>query len=203
MNFRERILARPSVYRTFKKVVLPSGVLEKLVSEHYAVPDGASVLDLGCGFGDYAPFFADRCKYVGIDHNPDYVETARRLNGATNATFVVADVTDPVVVEYGPFDLVMISGVLHHLDDDAVGQLSKNIAPLLKPGGRFVALEAAFDPDQGLVARLIVAADRGRFVRDAAGYRHLLEGSFAAVKSKTVHGMLRIPYTHLIISASV
>jgi SAM-dependent methyltransferase len=172
-----------------------------MVEEHYAVPDGGSVLDLGCGFGDYAPLFANRCSYVGIDHNADYVETARRLNGSTTATFVVADVADPVVGEYAPFDLVMISGVLHHLDDDAVVQLTRNVIPLLKPDGRFVALEAVFDPEQGLPARLVVAADRGRFVRDAAGYHNLLKGAFTAVNSTTVNRMLRIPYTHLIISA--
>jgi SAM-dependent methyltransferase len=201
MNFRERLLARPAVYRAFKKIVLPSGVLDSLVREHYIVPDGGAVLDLGCGFGDYAPYFSERARYVGIDHNPEYVETARKMHGNASATFVAADVTDPEVAKHGPFDLVMISGVLHHLDDEAVTQLAGNIVPLLRPGGRFVALEAVFDPEQGLLARLIIASDRGRFVRDAAGYRHLLAGSFAAVNSKTVNGMLRIPYTHLIISA--
>jgi SAM-dependent methyltransferase len=201
MNFRERLLAKPGVYRTFKRIVLPPGVLDSLVSGHYVVPDGGSVLDLGCGFGDYAPFFSSRATYVGIDHNPEYVATARSLHGNANATFVAADVTDPEVAKHGPFDLIMISGVLHHLDDAAVTHLAANIVPLLKPGGKFVALEAVFDPDQGLLARLIIASDRGRFVRDATGYRRLLEGAFDQVTSTTVNGMLRIPYTHLIISA--
>lgn len=202
MNLRERILARPGVYRIFKKVVLPSGVLESLVASHYAVADGGSVLDLGCGFGDYAPLFADRCTYVGIDHNADYIAAAERLNRGTPATFLVADVTDPVVKTHGPYDLVMLSGVLHHLEDDVVEQFAQNVAPLLKPGGRFVALEPVFDPEQGLSARLLIAADRGRFVRDASGYRARLAAAFAEVTTEKVTGLLRIPYTHLVITGT-
>lgn len=202
MNFRERILARPAVYRTFKRIVLPSGVLEALVHDHYVVADGGSVLDLGCGFGDYAPFFSGRTRYIGIDHNANYVAAARSLHGTGDATFINADVTDPAVTEHGPFDLIMISGVLHHLDDETVTQMARSVAPLLCPGGRFVALEPVFDPDQRLSARLIIAADRGRFVRDAAGYKQLLKGSFDSIAATTVNGLLRIPYTHVVVSAT-
>lgn len=202
MNFRERILAHPVVYRTFKRVVLPGGILEGLVATHYSVADGGSVLDLGCGFGDYARFFADRCTYIGIDHNGSYIETAKRMNESNRATFHVADVTDPIVLSHGPYDLIMLSGVLHHLDDATVEQLAGNVAPLLKPGGRFVALEPVFDPDQGLSARLLIASDRGRFVRDAAGYQARLIEAFDTVTTKRVTGLLRIPYTHLVITAT-
>ena len=202
MNIRDRVLARPSVYRTFKRIVLPSGALERVVANHYTVPDGAAVLDLGCGFGDYARFFSQRCTYVGIDHNADYIDTARRLNNPGSGIFLVADVTDDIVEQHGPFDLVMISGVLHHLADDVVEQLAENVAGLLKPGGRFVAIEPVFDPEQRLTARLLIAADRGRHVRDSAGYRALLASHFGEVDTMTATGLLRIPYTHLVITAT-
>jgi SAM-dependent methyltransferase len=203
MNIRERILGQPTVYRLFKKLVLPSGVLEELVNTEYKTKDGARVLDLGCGFGDYARFFAKRCTYIGIDHNASYIATARRLNNGLPATFLVADVVDPIVVENGPYDLVMLSGVLHHLDDDSAHQLASRIAPLLNPGGRFVALEPVFDADQGLSARLLIAADRGRHVRDTAGYVACLESGFVDISTRIVSGLLRIPYTHLVITGKV
>ena len=202
MNLRERLLATPFVYRTFKRLVLPNGVIEGLVENSFTLPAGGAVLDLGCGFGDYAPHFSKRGRYVGIDHNASYIDTARKLNGGGDATFIVADVTDPVVSEYGPYDLVMISGVLHHLPSDAILALARSVQPLLSPGGRFVALEAVFDPDQRLVARLAVASDRGRYVRDSEGYEHLLREVFSDVRSTTVHGMLRIPYSHAILTAT-
>ncbi len=203
MTLRERVLSNPTVYKTFKRVVLPGGVLERLVAEHFVVADGGRVLDLGCGFGDYAPFYADRSTYLGIDHNESYIETAKRMNASTPARFMVADVADPVVADHGPFDLVMMSGVLHHLPSDAVRDLASLIRPLISANGRFVAMEPVFDPDQGLTARLTIAADRGRFARDEEGYRTLLETAFSKVDTTIVSGMLRIPYTHVILTAAV
>lgn len=201
MNLRERILSRPAVYRSFKRIVLPDGVLERLVAEHFVVRDGGRVLDLGCGFGDYAPFYAGRCDYLGIDHNDSYVTTARSMNHGSAARFIVADVADPVVAEHGPFDLIMMSGVLHHLPSSAVRDLADMVRPLLSPAGRFVAMEPVFDPDQRLSARLAIAADRGRFARDEEGYRSLLSTAFPSVESSIVSGMLRIPYTHVVLTA--
>lgn len=201
MTLRERLLSQPVVYRSFKKLVLPSGSHQRIVDSMFAVPEGGRVLDLGCGFGDFALYFASRCRYVGIDHNPGYIDTARRMNDGLDATFICADVTDPVVAEHGPYDLIFLSGVLHHLDDGQVATLAANVAPLLDQGGRFVALEPVFDPQQGLTARLIIASDRGRYVRDAAGYSHLLASALPQVRTEVVTGLLRMPYTHLLIEA--
>lgn len=202
MTLRERVLSDPRVYKTFKWLVLPGGALERLVADHFQVDAGGRVLDLGCGFGDYAPFFAGRADYLGIDHNESYIETARTMNAGSDARFLVADVADPVVAEHGPFDLVMISGVLHHLPPESITALAALIRPLLSQSGRLVAMEPVFDPDQRLSARLIIAADRGRYVRDAAGYQMLLGQSFSSVETKTVSGMLRMPYTHVFLTAA-
>ena len=203
MNIRERVPGRPIVYRLFKYLVLPSGVQEDLVNSDYKIADGGRVLDLGCGFGDFARYFAKRCVYIGIDHNANYIATARRLNNGLSAKFLVADVADSVVIENGPYDLVMMSGVLHHLDDDLIHELAIKITPLLNPGGRFVALEPVFDANQGLIARLLIAADRGRYVRTAPGYTVCLTGGFKHIHTRTVTGLLRIPYTHLVITGTV
>ncbi len=203
MTLREQLLSQPAVYRTFKKLVLPKGAHQRIVDSMFKVNDGASVLDLGCGFGDFTQFFAGRCKYVGIDHNSEYIETARKMNQELEATFICADVTDSVVSDNGPYDLVFLSGVLHHLDNGQVAELAQNVAPLLTEAGRFVALEPVFDPDQGLTARLIIASDRGRFVRDAAGYASLLERALPEIRTEVLTGLLRMPYTHLLIEAGL
>ena len=128
-------------------------------------------------------------------------ETARKLNAGLDAEFVCADVTDPVVAEKGPYDLVFLAGVLHHLDDSQVAELVDQVAPLLTDNGRFVALEPVFDPDQRLTARLIIAADRGRFVRDRSGYANLLRRRLPAITTSIHSDLLRMPYTHLLIEA--
>ncbi len=124
------------------------------------------------------------------------------MNDGLDATFICADVTDQVVADNGPYDLVFLSGVLHHLDNEQVTTLARNVAPLLTEHGRFVALEPVFDPDQGLTARLIIASDRGRHVRDAAGYANLLATSLPEIRTEVLRGLLRMPYTHLLIEGA-
>ena len=202
VNLRERFLARPAVYKLFKRVVLPRGVINELVNDHFTVPDGGTVLDLGCGFGDYAQHFAGRTRYLGVDQNERYIRIAQSLNATNGARFMVGDVSDAAIRTSGPYDLVMMSGVLHHLPTSDAVALLRDVAQLLTPAGRFCALEAAFHPDQSLSARLIVAADRGRFVRDEDGYRALFPLAFEHLSVARYDNMLRIPYTHLVLTAT-
>lgn len=206
MTIRERLLSQTLVYKLFKNLLLPPSSLRRIMDDMFSADDGASVLDLGCGYGDYAPWFAGRCRYLGIDHNPGYLETARHRNahlghGDLAPEFICADVSDPVVAERGPYDLVFLGGVLHHLDDDQVRTLAAQVAPLLTEKGRFAALEPVFDPDQRLTARLLIASDRGRHVRNAAGYAALLADALPHVHSEVHSDLLRVPYSHLLIEA--
>jgi ubiquinone/menaquinone biosynthesis C-methylase UbiE len=197
MNFRERILSKQIIYRSFKWLALPDGALEEVVAKNFFVPDGKRVLDLGCGVGDFAPYFAPRCDYVGIDFNESYIRVARSRHTGPGVTFIEADVRDPQVVARGPFDLIMMSGVLHHLPTADARSLIELIPPLLSPEGRFCAMEPVFAPDQSLTARLLLASDRGRYVRDEEGYVALFS-SFSEVRASVLHGVLRFPYSHLV-----
>jgi 2-polyprenyl-3-methyl-5-hydroxy-6-metoxy-1,4-benzoquinol methylase len=201
MTIRDSLLARPAVYRNFKRLVQLEDRTAGVAREFLKVDSGGSVLDLGCGYGDWATFFVPGASYLGVDHNEAYINVARKLNAANNAQFAVADVSDDVVASQAPYDLVFLSGVLHHLDNGQVAGLCSQVAPLLRDSGRMVAFEPVFEPNQRLSARLIIAADRGRFVRDEPGYRSLLEKSFDDVDAEVVTGVLRIPYTHVILQA--
>lgn len=56
------------------------------------VADGASVLDVGCGFGDLHQYIAERYRnisYLGIDINPHMIDVARQKYPA--ASFEAAD----------------------------------------------------------------------------------------------------------------
>ncbi len=72
-------------------------------------PQGAHVLDVGCGFGDSTRLIAARVgaqgKAVGVDCAANFIETAERearQAGAANASFFIADVqTDDL---RGPYD---------------------------------------------------------------------------------------------------
>jgi SAM-dependent methyltransferase len=202
MNLRERILKVPLVYRSLNLLVSPASLVADTVRDFLDVADGSRVLDLGCGYGEIAKHFVGRTEFVGIDSNHSYIDEAKLRFRDTNAQFIVADIADPEVLALGPFDLVMLTGVLHHLPSELVKELAVASKGLVSPNGRFVAVEPVFAPDQRLSARLTIAADRGRYVRDAEGYVSLLEIGFKTVEAQVLHGRLRIPYSHVILSCS-
>jgi cyclopropane fatty-acyl-phospholipid synthase-like methyltransferase len=200
MNIRERLLGNTFVYKTFKNLVSPPRLVAKTIEEFLQVPDGSTVLDLGCGYGDIAHFYTKRCRYVGIDSNESYIKEARRRNANSDAEFLVGDVSDSELRKRGPFDLVLMTGVLHHLPNEHVIDVVNGSKDLVSASGRFVAIEPVFSPDQRLSARLIIASDRGRFVRDKDGYLNLLRLGFDDVNGEVIHGRLRIPYSHVVLT---
>jgi len=83
------------------------------------------VLELGCGTGwnliELAPFIE---RGVGVDFAPRLIERARAnaaRRGAANLEFVVGEILelDVVTAARGPFDLIVLAGVLGHVPDQA------------------------------------------------------------------------------------
>jgi SAM-dependent methyltransferase len=104
------------------------------------VPPGArSVLEVGCGTGDFSRLLAERCRTViGIDLSPGMVEAARKRGaGFGNLRFEVADVMRHPLPP-GPFDCVVSIATLHHLR--LRGALER-LAGVVTPGGLLLALD--------------------------------------------------------------
>ncbi|MDP1719138.1 MAG: class I SAM-dependent methyltransferase [bacterium] len=96
------------------------------------------VLDLGCGFGWYSRLFSG--DYTGIDNDPGRLAIARAKYPGKKFLEMSADKLD---FPDSSFDLVISFLVLHHLTD---GQLTKALAEVrrvLKPSGKFLAIDLA------------------------------------------------------------
>lgn len=202
MNFRERLLARTIFYKTLQNMIAPTRLAQQTVTDYLMSPINSKVLDLGCGYGSISQYFGPDVNYLGIDLNESYIAEAQRQFKSPNSDFIVGDISDPEILNRGPYDLVFVTGVLHHLSSAQVINICKASSKLVAKNGRFVAIEPVFSPDQGLIARLTIAADRGRYVRDAEGYESLLSLGFKNVSSEVIHGRLRIPYSHAILTAT-
>jgi SAM-dependent methyltransferase len=96
---------------------------------------GKRVLDLGCGAGEAAVWFAKQgADVVASDLSPqflDLVERVARLHGTTVHTHL-AD-ADRFDLPPASFDLVYAGNVLHHVDLD---KTLEQIHRVLKPGGK-------------------------------------------------------------------
>jgi SAM-dependent methyltransferase len=99
------------------------------------------VLDAGCGNGRLALFLANAgvaLDYTGLDSSPALLAAAARALEAhptVKATWIEADfILEPAALLAGPFDLVALFGVLHHVPGaqrrrDLIAALARRTAP--------------------------------------------------------------------------
>jgi len=100
------------------------------------------VLDVGCGTGENALFLAGRgYAVVGIDSAPAAIAQARAKaeERGIGAAFLAADAMN--LAGFGrTFDTAIDSGLFHVLSDEDRPCYARNLASVLKLGGRFFML---------------------------------------------------------------
>jgi len=100
------------------------------------------ILDFGCGSGDTATELAALgYDVLGVDVSPELIALAReraRLDGVVErARFLAVDGTAANLPE-GPFDLVLVQAVLHHVDLPTTLPILDHV---VAPGGYLVIVE--------------------------------------------------------------
>jgi cyclopropane fatty-acyl-phospholipid synthase-like methyltransferase len=192
-----RLLDSPSVYAMLMRVLGADAGMARLVREHLEVRPGEKLLDVGCGPGRLVRHLP-AVDYVGLDGDCRYLERARRLHPGRR--FERVDVSAPDAwSERSDFDIVVASGLLHHLSDPAARGAIGYCHDRLRSGGRLVTLDCALEEAQPLAARWLARADRGRFVRAGVEYLGLVKAAFPDAAITVRHDLLRTPYTHAII----
>ena len=128
--------------------------IRNVTIELAGVAPGDKVVDVGCGTGSLAIAAKGKAgptgEVHGIDAAPEMIEVARRkaakhaLSGAEGAgvdvRFQVGLIEDLPLPD-GQLDLALSSFMLHHLPDDLKRKGFAEIHRVLKPGGRFLAVD--------------------------------------------------------------
>jgi SAM-dependent methyltransferase len=153
--------------------VLLDGGKTRHIRRFLADASRESVLDIGCGPGNWATIAEGR--YLGIDTSESFIRGAsRRYRGDATKRFVVADAT---MYDFGEtFDLGIMVSVLHHLSDEETKRLLPSIASVAR---RLFVLDLYPNPANPVSAWLY-AMDRGDHIRGPDRQAELLEscGSF-------------------------
>ena len=197
MKILERALASARNYEAARRVIGAESEMRNLMLRVVEPSADLRILDFGCGNGRLVPFVG-QAQYVGIDNNPSYIRSAKDRNRQNNATFLCADLRDLASMDIAPCDVIVSIGVLHHLDDEAAATALEACAGLLKTSGRLVTMDPCFDPDQHPVARVLMALDRGKYVRHPTNYESLIGTHFVTDLAENWTDIYRFPYTHFV-----
>jgi cyclopropane-fatty-acyl-phospholipid synthase len=138
----------------------------EMVCTKLALKPGMRVLDIGCGWGSFAIHAAERhgVKVVGITLSPPQVERGQRVAAERG----LSDSVDLRVADYReladePFDAVASIGMVEHVGANQIDVYARQVARLVKPGGRIlnhgIARLRHSDPEAGPFSERYVFPD--------------------------------------------
>jgi len=139
-------------------MIRPGGpALTKKAAELAKIPEGARVLDIGCGEGDTVAFLRDELGFAatGVDMSNKIIDRGRTRHKGLDLRLMEAEYLD---FESKRFDAVFMECSLSvfRLQDDAVFEAYC----VLKPGGKLIISDLYIkNPDPQAVAKMIREAD--------------------------------------------
>lgn len=159
------------------------------------------VLDIGCGPGTFVDggwLPVRHENFFGIDPSPEYIAAAKK--NFPRANFFEGTVGN-VSLENRFFDLVVLSGVLHHLEDSEAAAVVNYAVGHLSEEGTVISVDPVFFPGQNRFARLMAKADRGQNVRSVVELEQLWTSHLGTCSLQThiKGGYLRVPYNHVVV----
>lgn len=193
------ILEFPNIYRLFCSIV-GGNARSVYVKRYVRAMDGDSILDIGCGLGDVLEYLP-RVEYLGFDMNRRYIKKAAQRFG-DRGTFVCRKLSRELSQELPMFNIILATGILHHLDNIETEQLFELARSKLKPGGRLVTMDGCYMSGQSKMAAFILSKDRGKHVRTKDQYLNLASKFFKNVQTSICDDLIRIPYTYIIMECT-
>lgn len=169
------LLNNPVIWE-FSRIALDTafGLYRKriqLVQKYGLLKNNPSVIDIGCGIGQYSTITEG--KYLGVDMNKRYINYAHKRHRRSNQSFRCTDVTT-VLDEQSRFDLVLMADFLHHISDRQCVNLLNISSHLAK---QYVINFEPITEQSNPVGRWIVEHDRGNYVRPLDKLHQLYEES--------------------------
>ena len=194
-----QVLAKPAIYDLFQKIMGADRARQVLVDEYVCPEVDEKILDIGCGTGELLRHLPP-VMYYGLDVSPGYIKAAKQYYG-NRGLFFCARMGTELLKELPALDKVIVNCVMHHMSDDEVSELLHLAKLALRPKGRFIAMDPCLTGNgQSMVARWLIKNDRGKHMRSPDNYEALAAKSFPFIKIHVRHDLLRIPYTHMIMT---
>jgi SAM-dependent methyltransferase len=192
------VLALPQLYQTCQFLGGFFQARLKAFGDYLDFSSINKIFDVGCGPGHISAKIPPSIDYIGFDSDERYIRFANARFGGPKRRFYNRLFDRTAAAEYGNPDLIMMNGLLHHVDDDYVRILLLNAYNALNPGGIVFTHDPCFINGQNPIARYLLESDRGKFIRTEEGYRALLPSEFGKVDVNIRNDIARVPYTFII-----
>ena len=191
------MLSSPRVY-LLSQLLIGGIRARKVIIQEYVKPcPGLRVLDIGCGPA-YTVAYFPKAEYYGFDVSRQYVDFANRRYASHGRFF--AQLFDEAALDWVPhIDVVLMLGLLHHLDDESACQLLGLAKRAMSRDGRLFTVDGFYEPGQPRLARYLLDRDRGKFIRNREGYIHLAKQVFSDVSVSKRNDLFHLPYSALIL----
>jgi SAM-dependent methyltransferase len=110
-----------------------------------SITPGQVILDAGCGNGYMAKEFAELTGEAGVvyalDPHAPSIETLKSVTVGKNIRAFVGKISEETKLPSSSIDLIYVSTVLHGFSESAMDGFRREVARLLKPGGRLAVVE--------------------------------------------------------------
>ncbi len=178
-NIFSALLNQPKIFDLFLKLFGDRTIIKKVIRDELDIQNEGKILDLGCGTGDLSLVFSPH-NYIGVDFSRDYLEFARKKY---KRNFILMDAAN-LLFDDNYFDLVFVSGLLHHLPNEILQRVLEEVKRVIKPTGKVLIFEVSYTAhDKGLFKKLIRALDRGKYIREYNTLHEIIHNNFKIEKS--------------------
>ena len=118
---------------------------------------------MGRGPGNRSNYFSKSKAYIGVDISEIYINEAKNKFGEIGE-FHILSATEIDRLSCPSFELVILSGVFHHLSDDEVSEFLNKVSNKLSKNGVVVTVDPTFAKGR-FFANFLVLQDRGLHIR--------------------------------------
>src|SRR5262245_6031727 len=193
------VLAFPWAYRLFNMLAGSKAYEEWFIKNVLGLREGQRLVDVGCGPAQILDRLP-RVEYVGLDISDAYIQAARikfKARGAAN--FLSGSIEDWTLnpLTYAA-DIVLVKGMLHHVDDNEAKNILEFAYRILKDDGRFIFYEPCYLIWQSRISTYFMSRDRGQNIRTEQQWKDLASSIFPLVSTNIVTGANRLAYVHII-----
>ncbi len=197
-----KILEKPIIYQSFQSLVGADKLYNHFIKNVLCPKHGESILDIGCGPGKILEYIPDGVNYTGIDLNSRYIDKAKEKYNH-KGEFICGKLDSGFNFENkNKYDKIFAFALVHHLDDDVLGDIYRQIPSLLVEKGSFYTVDPTYTNKQSTIAKWIISKDRGQNVKSPIGYESMLTNYFTSVETTVLENFINIPYSHCIIKAN-